>query len=391
VHISTVSSISFNVCRISAFGTARTTITFVAHNIGLISANDAMQTSAALRMKDSYIDVGCACTRTCVPHLLALLLILFACLVRPAMVLAQHKTEEPAVELGDQQTASAHPDHAASQQQPLPVQHVPDARDRIFFTHETESFKPLVTKLARNTILDQKEIWASPFHMRRQDAKWWLLLGAATGGLIAADHTLSKELPNTKDQVAFSGHVSQLGATYTVYPLAAGFYLEGAFFHDPKARETGVLSAEAIGDSLIVVELLKLATGRERPLEGSGKGHFFQWGRDGFPSGHAIQSWAVASVIAHEYHNNKLVPILAYGVATIVSVSRFSAQKHWASDIVLGGGMGWFIGRYVYQTHVNHAIHQHSDSGLKSISRPQITPQIAPAVRTYAVAFNWNH
>jgi hypothetical protein len=100
VHISTVSSISFNVCRSSAFGTARTTITLVAHNIGLISANDAMQTSAALRMKDSYIDVGCACTRTCVPHLLALLLILFACLVRPAMVLAQHKTEEPAVELG---------------------------------------------------------------------------------------------------------------------------------------------------------------------------------------------------------------------------------------------------------------------------------------------------
>jgi membrane-associated phospholipid phosphatase len=322
---------------------------------------------------------------------LAIVLILSVYLLGPPLAPAQDNLQQACFGLSDQETASPHAAAVTAQQQTPPVQRVPDARDRIFFSNETESLKPLVTKLVRNTILDQKEIWVSPFHMRRQNAKWWLLFGAATGGLIAADRTISMELPNTKDQRAFSRHVSDLGATYTVYPLAAGFYLEGAFFHDAKARETGVLSAEAIGDSLIVVELLKLATSRERPLEGSGKGHFFQWGHDAFPSGHAIQSWAVASVIAHEYHNNKLAPILAYGVATIVSASRFSAQKHWASDIVLGGGMGWFIGRYVYQTHVNHALHQHSDGGLNSMVRPQITPQLAPALKTYAVAFIWHH
>jgi hypothetical protein len=50
--------------------------------------------------------------------------------------------------------------------------------------------KPLVTRLVRNTILDQKEIWASPFHIRRQNAKWWLFVWSATGGLIAAARTL---------------------------------------------------------------------------------------------------------------------------------------------------------------------------------------------------------
>jgi len=41
----------------------------------------------------------------------------------------------------------------------------------------------------------------------------------------------------------------------------------------------------------------------------------------------------------------------AYGLATLVSASRFSGQKHFASDIVAGGVMGWFIGRHVFETH----------------------------------------
>ena len=43
--------------------------------------------------------------------------------------------------------------------------------------------------------------------------------------------------------------------------------------------------------------------------------------------------------------------IAVYGLATLVSASRFSGQKHFASDIVAGGVMGWFIGRHVFETH----------------------------------------
>lgn len=110
------------------------------------------------------------------------------------------------------------------------------------------------------------------------------------------------------------------------------------------------MGGEALADALIVDEALKVSTGRERPLEGDSGGHFFHGGSS-FPSGHAAESFALASVMAHRYRNRKAVVIAAYGLATLVSASRFSGQKHFASDVVAGAVMGWFIGRHVSETH----------------------------------------
>jgi membrane-associated phospholipid phosphatase len=163
-------------------------------------------------------------------------------------------------------------------------------------------------------------------------------------------------------------------------PLVAGFYAYGVLRDDAKPREVGVLGAETLLDSLITVEVLKTIAGRNRPDASHEPGHFFDGG-DGFPSGHTIESWSLASLVAHEYgRGSKIVPIVAYSLATVVSASRFAAQKHYASDIMAGAAMGWFIGRFVYQTHMNHAIHKHG------WLQPQIQPEFNPATRTYAAA-----
>jgi membrane-associated phospholipid phosphatase len=132
-------------------------------------------------------------------------------------------------------------------------------------------------------------------------------------------------------------------------------------------------------DSLIVVSVLKPIAGRNRPNSVNGKGEFFDGGAS-FPSGHAISVWSLASVISYEYGHTKIVPIIACSLAAVVSVARFTAQQHFASDIVAGGAMGWFIGRYVWKTHQDHAIHPHG--GLKA----HVLPQIAPGSGTYALA-----
>ena len=212
-----------------------------------------------------------------------------------------------------------------------------------------EALKPLATGFAKNILLDQKAIWTSPFHMTRKDAQWWLTFGAIVGVAVATDRRTSRQLPNTADQRAFSRDISQVGAAYTLIPIAGGFYVTGVLAKNPKLRGTGLLGGEALADALVVSEVLKVATGRQRPLEGDGGGHFFHGG-DAFPSGHALESFALASVIAHRYRNKKAVVIAAYGLATLVSASRFSGQKHFASDIVAGGAMGWFIGRHVFET-----------------------------------------
>lgn len=258
-----------------------------------------------------------------------------------------------------------------------------DERDRILFSSDTERAGPLLKKLVRNTVIDQKEIWTSPFHMKKADAKWWLLFTGATAALIATDKRSSRALPNTNDQSVISRYFSQPGAVYTLYPIAGGFYLGGVLSGSNRAREAGALGAEALTDSLIVVSILKEVSQRERPEEGHGNGRFFAGGTS-FPSGHAMMSWSLASVVAHEWHDKPLVPIVSYGLATIVTASRFSGRKHFASDLIAGGAMGWFIGHYVYSTHDYHMVHRHS-----ALLRPSILPMMEPDSRTYGVSLHW--
>jgi membrane-associated phospholipid phosphatase len=259
-------------------------------------------------------------------------------------------------------------------------------RDRVFYSDDTERVKPLARKFVLNLLLDQKDIVMSPFHMSGQDAIAWGLIGAGTGALIATDRRSAAALPNTVDQISISKDVSDLGAVYTVLPITAGMYIGGAIAHNAKARETGVLGGEAIVDTLIDVGVLKVIFRRSRPYEDNGRGTFFNGGTS-FPSGHAAESWALASVVAHEYNKNILVPITAYGLATLVSFSRLSGQQHFGSDILFGSAMGWFTGRYVFKTHTDHSIHvRHKFSEL----RPQVAPQFEPLTRTRGVALIWN-
>jgi hypothetical protein len=86
----------------------------------------------------------------------------------------------------------------------------------------------------------------------------------------------------------------------------------------------------------------------------------------------------------HEYKHKRIVGITAYSLAGIVSVARIAAQKHFASDIVAGGTMGWFIGRYVYDTHMSHLAHTHASL------IPMIVPIADPIQRSYGVSVLFN-
>ena len=127
----------------------------------------------------------------------------------------------------------------------------------------------------------------------------------------------------------------------------------GSIHHDDHATETGILAGEAMVDSLVVDEVLKAATMRERPTLDGAKGKFFQTsvGLDSsFPSTHSIIAWSSAAVIASEYPGT-MTEITAYGLATGLSMTRVLARQHFPSDVLVGSAVGWLVGRYVYHKH----------------------------------------
>jgi len=255
---------------------------------------------------------------------------------------------------------------------------------------ETASTPSTIRRIATNFWSDQKAVWTSPLHINRENAKWWGVFAGTTAALIPVDERLSNSQANTSTQISFSKNVSQIGAVYTTLPLAGALYFYGRKKNDAKAREVGVLGAEALLDSAIIVAVLKTIAGRQRPdLEG-GSGRFFQ-GERGFPSGHAMETWAFASLISHEYAPSKIVPIITYGVAATVSVSRFTARKHFASDIVAGGAIGWFVGKYVFEHHLDPNIHKRYETKPVSRFMPEISPMFQPGTHTYGVSLGWKN
>jgi hypothetical protein len=204
-----------------------------------------------------------------------------------------------------------------------------------------------------NILKDQAAIWTSPARVREHDFAYLLPLALATAGAITADHQVmsSSKLNNTSlNNHADTASNGLLGG-FVVAPVI--LYGLGGIHHDAHATETGILAGEAMVDSLVVDEVLKAATMRERPTLDGAKGKFFQTsvGLDSsFPSTHSIVAWSSAAVIASEYPG-PITEIAAYGLAAGLSLTRVLGRQHFPSDVLVGSAVGWLVGRYVYHKH----------------------------------------
>jgi len=163
---------------------------------------------------------------------------------------------------------------------------------------------------------------------------------------------------NSAGQVRWGEHLSNVGAAYSVLPVFAGFYLAGVVADNEKARETGILSGEAILDSLIVVEGLKLAAGRNRPNAPAKPGNFFQGGRPVFLPGILPKPGrSRRSLLMNMRTGNGCRGSPTDSPEPLRRT--FRAQKHYASDVIAGSAIGFFVGRFVVRTHEAHAKHHH--------------------------------
>jgi membrane-associated phospholipid phosphatase len=225
----------------------------------------------------------------------------------------------------------------------------------------------------------------APFHFK---AREWIITGAAVGitaALISVDGEIDSWARVQKQQhpwVAQSSPViTSLGGSYGIYSVAA-FGLFSAVADDQKGVSTCLLASQAMITSGAWVRIIKLIAGRERPMAdymysksegGKWYGPLTQYDQDtahkktvtsfdSFPSGHTATAFAIATVFASQYSDTRIVPIICYSTAGLVGITRLTEHEHWASDVFVGGLLGYVCGRQVV-SHYNR-MHQNPYTSL---------------------------
>jgi hypothetical protein len=226
----------------------------------------------------------------------------------------------------------------------------------------------LLLPLVKHIAQDQRTFWTFPLRLRTQDLPWLLPSAAFTGSVIASDSWIAKQVPQSATRIKQSKDFSDY-AVFSLVGVTGGSYLLGQMTHNDHMQEAGLLGGEAAFDATGVAYILKEITQRPRPYLGNGHGTFFQGGSS-FPSEHAAVAWAAASVWAHEYPGT-LSQILAYGLASTVTVTRITGKQHFASDALIGSALGWYFGREVYRAHHNPELGGTSWGSLWSAKSPE--------------------
>jgi hypothetical protein len=208
-----------------------------------------------------------------------------------------------------------------------------------------------VLEVPANMLSDGIHIAISPAYLRWNDLKWLVPLTGASAAAFATDtRAMTQVVSSNPSFNQASVNVSD-GLVGGMIAAPVALFGVGLARHDERARETGLLGSEAMGDAYIVDQVVKLCSFRERPLVDNGRGKFYAGGADSsFVSDHGMVAWSSAAVIAGEY-KSKWVRLAVYSAAAGVSATRVLGQQHFPSDVLLGSAGGWLIGHYVFRAH----------------------------------------
>lgn len=302
-----------------------------------------------------------------------------------------------------QQTDSSHP------QQPVFVDSI---NRKAANTYDSLTSIPGINKFSVKTYTylladNYKKQLLFPAYLNK---KGWIKFSGyiATSGMVALVNKPVKDfavrLHNESKVVdVTSRYITRFGGPYLNYSMPAILAI-GLVSKDRRLQNTVLLASQAYIISNVLGGTLKVLTSVQGPFytdpltNKTGPifhGPFYTLKKDpngnklrstnyvSMPSGHTYSAFSVATVFAMEYKDKPLIPVVCYGLATLVGLSRLTENRHWAMDILPGALLGYYSGKQVINNYRRQNLPALQQKKVKHLffdllyQYPQITPSLS--------------
>lgn len=193
-----------------------------------------------------------------------------------------------------------------------------------------------------------KEVELKAF--KKNVTKIALVVGASAITALALDEPVNDFLQRNRS--SWSGRYTDganfFGEKHLIVPVVALSWGTGYLIKDEKLKNTSWNAMKAIATTAVATEVIKISTGRARPYMDEGAYSFNPFsGEEGYkslPSGHVALAFAAITPYAETYSR------WLYFIPASVAFARMYKNKHWFSDTVIGGGLG-FVSGYIFAHH----------------------------------------
>ena len=217
---------------------------------------------------------------------------------------------------------------------------------------------------------DQGKLWTSPLRIKTRDLKFWIPVITTTIVTFVYDEEIYKGIKDFQNKHGcisdISPIITQAGDDPFVLGTGGVFFLSGVISGNKKAQQTGLIALQTWFHTGFIVQVGKLLFGRQRPSYDKGEDRWYGFPAslnrfkgepvskfDAFPSGHTIEAFGLATVIAEQYKDIKIIPVISYTIATAAGLSRITEDAHWLSDVIMGAALGHCIGKFMVRERKN--------------------------------------
>lgn len=185
-------------------------------------------------------------------------------------------------------------------------------------------------------------------------ARYFLGGAVLLGASLPVDPSLLEEVQESYHGPlgSYLNYANELGDPHMT-PVVAGVFVFSLALPDARLQDAAFTSFQSLVYAGIITGTLKGVFGRFRPEAGQGAYQFAPFsGHTSFPSGHTTAAFAILTPWVFYYPN--VATYALFALCTGTAVARIALDKHWPSDVLAGGAIGFLTARYLTRRHLHH-------------------------------------